>query len=256
MKKEHELISSGAIEQYLLGTLDPAQVPLVESAIAADKDLRQEVEQLEEQLEQLALAAAVDPGEKTKKRIMKKIRRRAYDKNLKGLAGVTWMAAGFALLFGLSTLWLYQQQGKQQLLIDQLEEQNTVLSDQTARDQELLQLATQELRSLKDPNTLKYILNGNEKAPGAIAVGYVNHQSKQVVLDAAGLPALEADKDYQLWADVEGEMIDMGVIASDVPTQLMNYIANAESMNITIEPKGGSDHPTVSNLIASIAIQP
>ena len=82
------------------------------------------------------------------------------------------------------------------------------------------------------------------------------YPDKQDLLDAEGLPELDADHDYQLWADVEGEMIDMGVIAANDPTQVMNYIPMAESMNITIEPKGGSDHPTVSNLIASIVMTP
>ena len=121
MKKEHELMTSGAIEQYLLGTLDPAQIPLVEAAIERDEDLRHEVLLLEEQLEQLAMSAAIEPSERSKKKLMKKIRQRAYDKNLKGLTGVTWMAAGFALLFGLSTMWLYQRSGMQQQTIDQLQ---------------------------------------------------------------------------------------------------------------------------------------
>jgi len=256
MKQEHELIASGAIEHYLLGTLDPAQIPMVESAIAADPHLKQQVLLLEEQLENLAIEAAVAPPEIVKKKLMKSINKRAYNKNLKGLTGVTWMAAGFALLFGLSTMWLYQQTGRLERSIDQLEQQNTVLTEQTENDQDLLQLATEELKALKDPYTLKFTLAGNDKAPDAIAVGYVNHKSQQVVIDAAGLPVLGNDQDYQLWADVDGEMIDMGVIVADNSAQAMTYIVAAESMNITIEPKGGSDHPTVSNLIASIAITP
>ena len=34
----------------------------------------------------------------------------------------------------------------------------------------------------------------------------------------------------------------------------MNYLANATSLNITVEPAGGSEHPTVSTLTASRAI--
>lgn len=256
MKQEHELITSGAIEQYLLGTLDPAQIPMVEAAIATNPDLKKQVLLLEEQLENLAMKAAVAPPEKVKKSLMKSINKRAYNKNLKGLTGVTWMAAGFALLFGLSTMWLYQQTGRLERSIDQLEQQNAVLTDQTENDQNLLRLAAEELKALKDPNTLKFTLAGNDKAPDAVAVGYVNHNSQQVVFDAAGLPDLGSEHDYQLWADVDGEMIDMGVIVADNSAQAMTYILAAESMNITIEPKGGSDHPTVSNLIASVLLTP
>lgn len=256
MKNEHELLTSGTIEQYLMGTLDPALIPSVEAAIEADPALKQAVEQLELQLEQLAMDSAISPPAGVKDRLMSLVASRPKDKNVKGLAGITWMAAGFALLFGLSTFWLYRETGSMQQSIDLLEEQNIVLQDQVQADQELLKLAVEELIALKDPNTLKYVLNGNNKAPGAVAVGYVNHQSQQVVLDASGLPKLEGEQDYQLWADVEGEMIDMGVIDSEDSTQVMNYIALAESMNITIEPAGGSEHPTVSNLIASITMEP
>lgn len=256
MKNEHELMTSGTIEQYLLGTLDPAHIPSVESSIEADPALKQAVGELELQLEQLAMDSAIPPPSGIKDLLIEYLGNRSNRGYVKGLAGITWMAAGFALLFGLSTFWLYRETGSMQESIELLENQKTVLQDQVQADQKLLKLAVEELIALKDPNTLKYVLNGNNKVQGAVAVGYVNHQSQQVVLDASGLPKLEGEQDYQLWADVEGEMIDMGVIDSEDSTQVMHYIPFAESMNITIEPAGGSEHPTVSNLIASITMEP
>jgi anti-sigma-K factor RskA len=55
-----------------------------------------------------------------------------------------------------------------------------------------------------------------------------------------------------MWADVEGEMINMGVINNTENLLAMTYIEDAESLNITIEPAGGSDHPTVSRLISNV----
>jgi len=49
-------------------------------------------------------------------------------------------------------------------------------------------------------------------------------------------------------------MIDMGVIPKNSDMVAMTYIADAESLNITIEPAGGSDHPTVSKLISFVSI--
>ena len=54
-----------------------------------------------------------------------------------------------------------------------------------------------------------------------------------------------------MWADVDGEMINMGIINTSKALLAMQYIPEAESFNITIEPKGGSPHPTVSELIAN-----
>ena len=115
----------------------------------------------------------------------------------------------------------------------------------------LLALETQN-KLMGDPNTQKYLLKGNDLSPDALAVGYVNHKDRKVVLDARQLPDLPTDQDYQLWADVEGVMINMGLVKKEDGFLAMNYITGAESMNLTIEPAGGSEHPTVSNLIANV----
>ena len=101
---------------------------------------------------------------------------------------------------------------------------------------------------------MQYALKGNDKIPNGFATAYINHEEKSAIVNVQKLPDLPEDKTYQMWADVEGEMIDMGVIDSSKQTLTMNYIKDAESINITIEEKGGSDHPDVSNLIGSVSL--
>ncbi len=72
------------------------------------------------------------------------------------------------------------------------------------------------LEELNNADTEKLIMKGNDLMPEAQAISYVNHKNKTVILNASGLPKLPSDKVYQLWADVEGEMIDMGVIPKDI----------------------------------------
>ena len=83
----------------------------------------------------------------------------------------------------------------------------------------------------------------------------MNHITKSVVINTERLPNLDEDHDYQMWADVEGEMINMGVISKSNKLTDMTYIDHAESLNITIEPAGGSDHPTVERLISNVYLQ-
>lgn len=47
-------------------------------------------------------------------------------------------------------------------------------------------------------------------------------------------------------------MISMGLLPTDKDLVALTYIEKAESLNITIEPKGGNDHPTVERLISNI----
>ena len=105
---------------------------------------------------------------------------------------------------------------------------------------------------ISDPNTKQYILDGNQLAPNARILSYVNHEKKSVLINAKLLPELDAHHDYQMWADVGGEMINMGLIPKGEDMIAMTYIDDAESLNITIEPAGGNDHPTVSRLISNV----
>jgi hypothetical protein len=47
----------------------------------------------------------------------------------------------------------------------------------------------------------------------------------------------------------------MGVISKNKTVMSMAYIDHAESLNITIEPAGGNDHPTVSRLVTNVYLR-
>ena len=81
-------------------------------------------------------------------------------------------------------------------------------------------------------------------------MAYVNHKNQLVLVNPKGLPALPSDQTYQMWSDVDGEMINMGTFPTDTELVSLKYIENAESLNITIEPAGGSDHPNVEQLVS------
>ena len=68
------------------------------------------------------------------------------------------------------------------------------------------------------------------------------------------LPKLKGDKTYQIWADVDNEMLSIGTFSNSEELIALGYYDDATSLNITVEPKGGSDHPTLSTLTASKAI--
>ena len=91
--------------------------------------------------------------------------------------------------------------------------------------------------------------------PNGKVVSYVNHNTKSVVINTERLPDLDDEHDYQMWADVEGEMINAGIFnGNSFDLQQIKYIAEAESLNITLEPEGGSEHPTVELLQANAKV--
>ena len=56
-----------------------------------------------------------------------------------------------------------------------------------------------------------------------------------------------------MWAEVNGEMVNLGIIKDVGQEKLMAlpYAENAVGY-ITIEPQGGNETPTVENIVANI----
>jgi anti-sigma-K factor RskA len=93
-------------------------------------------------------------------------------------------------------------------------------------------------------------LKGMEIAPASYATVYWNPQNKQVMLNVESLPMPPADKQYQLWALKDGKPIDAGVfdMGKDPMHPMEIPIENADAFAITLEKKGGSPAPTLTQL--------
>ena len=95
-------------------------------------------------------------------------------------------------------------------------------------------------------------LNGTTYSPVAEAIVYWNDHLKVAYCHAFSLPKISRHHQYQVWADVNGEMVDMGLLEKNNNTlHQVQFIGGAESFNITVEPLGGSKHPTVERLAAN-----
>ncbi len=96
-------------------------------------------------------------------------------------------------------------------------------------------------------------LKGMEIAPQSFATVYWNPNSKKVMLNVTNLPMPPADKQYQLWALKDGKPIDAGVFdmqpgSGDDMHMMPVTIADADAFAVTLEKKGGSPVPTLTQL--------
>ncbi|NOS86467.1 MAG: anti-sigma factor [Ignavibacteria bacterium] len=96
-------------------------------------------------------------------------------------------------------------------------------------------------------------LKGMEIAPQSFATVYWNPNSKKVMLNVNSLPMPPADKQYQLWALKDGKPIDAGVFdmqpgTGDDMHMMPVTIADADAFAVTLEKKGGSPAPTLTQL--------
>ena len=251
MMERKKLLEEGLLEKYLLDELSAEEKREVAEAISADMEIREAFEQLEADFEKLAFENAIAPSPLIKQQLLQRVGGKVQKTTPRTWL---WAAASLATLFLSSSFWMYNNWKVAQKGFNELQEQTTVLQDRLNALEENYLLTNQRLKTINGPQTIPLILHGNELVPNARAVAYVNHENKMVVVNAQGLPKLPEDKTYQMWSDVEGEMINMGLLQTDEELITLNYIEKAESLNITIEPAGGNDHPTVEKLIAYVTL--
>lgn len=252
-------IEPALLEQYILGLTTEAESREIELYLAQNPAIAKEIRDSQTAIEDFAMEYAIEPPKKLKKEVLHAIKStpktRTIEPRVSPKINVSWLtgiAAIFALGFGLMTFLLYQQQSNLQNQIatlenkvDKLQGQNTQLINQKTQ-------INQQFAVLKDVNTSHIHLRGSSLSPKALIVVYWNEIDKNAYLNVVDLPEIPADKSLQLWADVEGEMVNMGVLETGKDELLkVPYIPNAESLNITLEPKGGSDKPNVAQLYAN-----
>lgn len=255
------IIEKGLLLDYLLGELNAKDILLVEKALRDDEILREQYKNLEADFERMAMDNAIEPPASVKQSLEKELDKaeEIADTPVKTLnAGSAFnparllVAASLAALFALTSFWFYNQW--------QTAEENVRLArEEQEQMQESLQNLSSEMQEVKemyallnDKDAIPLLLKGNSLAPEARAVAYLNHNKRSVVVNPKALPELSDEETYQMWADVDGEMISMGLLPTDEDLVTLTYIDRAESLNITIEPKGGNDHPTVERLISNV----
>lgn len=245
---------NGLLELYLLGELNTSEQIQVERAINSDASLKADFEKLESNFEALALENAILPPKQVREDVLNLVSQQKVIPIKKSNSSKTYLAiaASFAGLLLISTLWLFNQFNNIQDELQTVQQQNATLQDDLNELNSNFALTTKWFNAINSVDARQYILAGNNLSPDAKVISYVNDKEKSVVINTEQLPKLPEDKDYQMWADVNGVMIDMGVISKTETLAEMSYIDNAESLNITIEPAGGNDHPTVSQLISNV----
>ncbi|MGV6832015.1 MAG: anti-sigma factor [bacterium] len=251
MLDKNTIISSQLLEQYALGTLSIDLIDQVEEALLADADLRSQLQEIEISLENIALENTIDPPAFIKENILSQIPDKSLKSGPKNNNSLLWIAASVAALLGFLYFNQYSQNNELKDTIKSVEIQNETIQNELKNTNELVSELESLTAFLNNPSTDRVVLNGNTKSPNSSLVSYYNNTEKKVLVTTNKLEPLSDEHDYQMWADVDGEMINMGIIDTNKALLAMQYIPEAESFNITIEPKGGSDHPTVSELIAN-----
>ena len=155
-----------------------------------------------------------------------------------------------ALLSAAAALYFRSQWKETEQELDQVVAQNQEVASQYETASQRAQQLENDLSIVDSPDFQQIALAGTDVSPESSAKVYWNRTSSQVYLNAGNLPAPPNDQQYQLWAIVDGQPVSAGVFEMTSedrsPLQAMSTsIENAAAFAITLEPRGGSESPTL-----------
>lgn len=242
-------LDTDLLEKYLLGFTSTEESLRIEQYIALYPEVRETYNELQENLETFAKIHALKTPEGLKEQILFKIKE---EKRRKSKFYQFAIAASIAaLIFAGASYFFYNQN-------QSLQEKNSMVTNKIKSLEDHMKIQLEDIRNqyivLNNPNTKRYNVNGNKKAEELKAVAYINPVKKLSYINVSSLPQLPENKCFQMWAEVNGKMLNLGVIKQfndKEKLMALPYADNAISY-ITIEPKCGNDTPTVQNIVANI----
>jgi len=248
-----EIKGSGLLEEYGFGNSSAENISLVENWMERYPELKEYIRELETIAEKLAEETATSAPTSWKGETLSKIKE-TKNNSMTG-SDFNWIPLTVSLiigaLMGAGILTAKLNTAKSEL--NSLQIKYTQLSEDCSKNKTLIAESENLLNYIQDKHTQSIVLSQQNQLDYVTV--FWNESERKALASIEGLQPLANNETYQIWADVDGEMISIGLLEKeDVRFVSLEYIDNAESLNITIEPKGGSEHPTVSRLIMSAKV--
>lgn len=261
-----EYIESGAIESCVFGLASDDESALFHQMYSQYPEVREAANAFEIALENTALLHAVEPEKSTKSKLFEAIKADSIPsidpageskpnfskhqiRNISirfqyfAAASIILLlvSASFNLYFytRLSTVnakYIALESAKDGLLAD-----NKVIQ---ARNSDLYN----NLMLMSDPSVLKVRMSGISGKENNQATVFWDKKTKDVYLLVNNLEQANPDHQFQLWAIVNGKPVDAGLIENCNGLCKLKNIPEAQAFAITLEKRGGSATPTLSQM--------
>ncbi len=255
-----EYISSGVLEAYALGELSNAERSEVEQNLAQYKELRDELSQIENTLENVLNQLAVKPRAEVKIKLFDTVNKNSSTKaeakvvplfsTISSWRYATAASIAFALLSSyLAFNYWNRWKNSETTLANLITQNQQVAKDYNTVNQRLDQIEL-DVKITTDPDFTRVVMKGTPNAPQALASVYWNAKTSEVYLGIQNLRELSQENQYQLWAIIDGKPVDCGVfdgqLASLVKMKGINHLPS--TFAVTIEPRGGKPSPTLETM--------
>lgn len=254
-----DYIASGILEAYVTGSLSEAEMREVEAMATAHPEVRGEIDAIALAMERYAMAHAKKPSDRLLSNILSQIE--AEDPASEPISAAKptivkemrfrrlSLAASILLFISLAgNIYYYGYSKRVSTELAELQARNYQMASETETLKAGYNKLSGDMAILLDKNTRSYTLAGVATHPDASAVLAWNQQTGAVVLLSTNLPEPAADKQYQLWALIDGQPVDAGVFDTAAGLQHMKNFTRANAFAVTLEPKGGSVSPTLDQM--------
>ncbi len=249
-----EYISSGILELYVVGATTEEENREIEQMAQSNELIRNELRKIEGSIENFAQLGAVSPPLDIKQKIWENLKNDST-KSVKifQINSIRFyaIAASVVLLISVGfnfVLFSNLKETEEKLAIAQTE--NFRIAEEVKINQLNYTYAQKEIDLLRNPNGEVADLISTSPEFVANAYVYWDKKNKEVFINVQKLPVPEGNKQYQLWALVDGKPVDAGVFEVGLKgLQKMNKIENAQAFAVTLEKFGGSTTPTSEILV-------
>lgn len=256
-------MESRLLDKYILGTSTPDENLEVEAYIATSPEVEFEYNKLQDNLEILSKANAVEAPQNVLNDIINEISEHVPVLSMvpSHKSRTPWfsIAASIAALIFAGTAFLINEQNtsllhENQVVVDEIFDLRSDIEDNNNK----LENVMLQFLKLNNPETEKYVLRGNSRAKNLKTVAYINAIDKTSMIDVVSLPKLPENQTYQIWAELQDKMVNLGILdESERKLKTIPYMENALGLSITIEEKAGApmNNAHAENSVAEIALK-
>jgi anti-sigma-K factor RskA len=269
VNKIEAYISSGVIESFVLGQLNESETKELLQYAEEHEEVRKAIDEAEETLFALGQEGSIAPPAPSKNALFadlglemgsekvdseEKLRPEEIKNETKSFSIYPYLsaAASIVAVIGIAlSVYFYNQWQETESRLSNIIAQNQTMAQQYNVVKNQMEQYAENVEVLRQPGIETVPMNGLDIAPEAQAFVHWNKKTNEVFLNAKKMPANELDSQYQLWAIVDGTPVDMGVfdVAGDMTSLLkMKTTGKASAFAVTLEPRGGSENPTMEKM--------
>ncbi len=248
-----EYISSGIIEMYVMGICTAEEKLELETLRGQYPDLNKAINKYEIELEEEMLRQPKLPSLSTDELILKQLESLQTPvlqidsgKNKRKLFTWSKFAAAAVLLLMISSYFNFT-------LYNNNKKQDIALRDAVEKSKNIT-LPLADYNILKDPGITPVAMYGVGYHAICRCTMFWDKKTGKIYIMIHHLPQSSTSRDYQLWANVNGKQVSIGIIQDEIRgrfIEMQGVPADAASFIVTLENAGGAMIPTIEETYLS-----